>query len=273
MNNRFSGLKARSQNLGFTLVEMVTVIIILGILVVGVSSFVILGTRIFIESTSVDQVLSQSRFAIERITRELRNALPNSIRVRNSSSYQCIEFIPITSSASYLELPIAPNVAASSGLIMLPSTAIDESDQMVVYPLTPTQIYGGTAAGSDGHIFDIKQVTGNDVEFNRPVRFTQASPQQRYFMVNGAVSYCFLASGEVRRYGGYSLTSVQPAPSQMGAGVLMAENVTNNLQVQPPISYTPGTLINNAVVQLSPRFEVNGQSFQYQHQVQVINVP
>nr|MCH1922786.1 prepilin-type N-terminal cleavage/methylation domain-containing protein [Shewanella ferrihydritica] len=35
------------SQLGFTLVEMVTVMLILGILVVGVSSFIIFGTRIF----------------------------------------------------------------------------------------------------------------------------------------------------------------------------------------------------------------------------------
>ncbi|ASJ95449.1 PilW family protein [Shewanella marisflavi] len=270
---RQSPKTSRQGNRGFTLVEMVTVIIILGILVVGVSSFVILGTRIFVESSSVDQVLSQSRFVIERMTRELRNALPNSIRVGSSSNAQCIEFMPITASASYISLPIAPDSAASSGSVMLPAQGVNLNHKIVVYPLSPGQIYQDTPSTTQGRIFNVKQLSGNQLEFDNPLRFDEASPQRRYFMVNGAVSYCFLGSGDIRRYDGYGVQNSQPTPSQMGAGALMGQHVVNNLSSEAPIHYTPGTLTNNAVVQLSPRFEVNGQTFQYQHQVQVINVP
>ena len=264
---------SRRVHKGFTLVEMVTVIIILGILVVGVSSFVILGTRIFVESSSVDQVLSQSRFVIERMTRELRNALPNSIRVASTSGGQCIEFMPITASASYISLPIAPDSETDSGSIMLPAQGVNLVHKIVVYPLSPAQLYQDTPSTTQGRIFAIKQLSGNRLEFKNALRFDEASPQRRYFMVNGAVSYCFLSSGDIRRYDGYGIQTSQPTPVKMGKGALMGQHVVNNLGSEAPIQYTPGTLVNNAVVQLSPRFEVNGQTFQYQHQVQVINVP
>ncbi|AVV84022.1 MSHA biogenesis protein MshO [Shewanella putrefaciens] len=47
-------------------------------------------------------MLSQSRFVVERMTRELRSAVPNSVRVNTDSlTYQCIEFVPIQASTSY----------------------------------------------------------------------------------------------------------------------------------------------------------------------------
>ncbi|GIU13842.1 MULTISPECIES: PilW family protein [unclassified Shewanella] len=282
--NQLKQLKSK----GFTLVEMVTVIIILGVLVLGVSSFLIFGTRIFIDATSVDQVMSQSRFAIERMTRELRNAVPNSIRVRDSGdgAWQCIEMMPIISSASYIEMPIAPAAAASSGTAMQSSASASlTADQfLLIYPLTPADVYT-SAIRTQGKLFSIDSVTANattnelTIDFGRAVRFDEASPRQRYFGVQGAVSYCFeqvtTELSLLKRYGGYGFNhpNLQPAPNDMGTGVLMAENIVNTIGNNSPIAYTPGTLRNNAMVHLNPLFDVQGQSFQYHHQVQVINVP
>ena len=276
---------------GFTLVEMVTVILILGILVVGVSSFILFGTRIFVESSSVDQVLSQSRFAVERMTRELRSALPNSLRVNTDSlTFQCIEFVPIEASTTYLAMPIIPDAAASTGIVILDNTvsAIRVNQFAWIYPLIDADVYSSarqkraqvkTIATSPSPLEH--QVT---LTFTAPTRFAEASPRQRIYFGSSPVSYCFEKgpSGnelQLLRYAGYSFNAIQPnpaaMPATMGTGVLMAQSVANTLNngVDLPLILTPSSLVNNAMVHLQPRFNVNGETFQYRHQVQVINVP
>lgn len=268
---------------GFTLVEMVTVILILGILVVGVSSFIIFGTRIFVESSSVDQVLSQSRFAVERMTRELRSALPNSVRLNSDSlTYQCVEFVPIEASSTYLTMPIIPAAAASSGIVILDNTAsaIRVNQFAWIYPLVDADVYS-SARQKRAQVKTIA-ISGNQVTltFTAPTRFAEASPRQRIYFGSSPVSYCFEkgASGndlQIVRYAGYNFNTVQPNPATMGTGVLMAQSVANRLDNSNdlPLILTPSSLVNNAMVHLQPRFNVNGETFQYRHQVQVINVP
>ncbi|NLQ23828.1 type II secretion system protein [Shewanella sp. S-1] len=281
----------KKSKLGFTLVEMVTVILILGILVVGVSSFIIFGTRIFVESSSVDQVLSQSRFAVERMTRELRSALPNSLRVNTDSlTYQCVEFVPIEASTTYLTIPIVPAAAASAGIVILDNTvsAIRVNQFAWIYPLIDADVYSSarqkraqvkTIATSPSPLEH--QVT---LTFTAPTRFAEASPRQRIYFGSSPVSYCFEKgpSGnelQLLRYAGYNFNAVQPnpaaMPATMGTGVLMAQSVANVLNngADLPLILTPSSLVNNAMVHLQPRFNVNGETFQYRHQVQVINVP
>ncbi|BDA59126.1 PilW family protein [Shewanella xiamenensis] len=268
---------------GFTLVEMVTVILILGILVVGVSSFIIFGTRIFVESSSVDQVLSQSRFAVERMTRELRSAVPNSVRLNgNSLTYQCVEFVPIEASTTYLSIPIAPSAATLTATVILDNlnSKIAANQYAWIYPLTDSDVYNSTRQ-KRAQINSISSAANQvNLTFTANTRFAEASPRQRIYFASTPVSYCFEKASStneltLKRYTGYGLNASQPTPSDMSSGVLMAQSVANVLSnnADLPMILTPSSLVNNAMVHLQPRFNVNGETFQYRHQVQVINVP
>jgi MSHA biogenesis protein MshO len=276
--------RSRSKRAGFTLIEMVTVILILSIIVVGVSSFVIFGTRIFVESSAVDQVLSQSRFGIERMTRDIRRAVPNSMRVLTATdgSYQCLELLPISTSTSYLDAPIFPQTAQNSLTAIKSVGSITAAQSVLIYPLTTAEIYH--PLGTTAKRFTVQSVaeSGDQLTINltQSVRFTEASPLKRLYLADNPLSYCFINTAnniELRLYQDYGYQPNQPSPTMsptvMGDGVLMAQNITNTLAVNPAIILMPSTLITNAIVHLQPVFSVNGETFNYQHQVQVMNVP
>ena len=64
---------------GFTLVELVTVIVILGVLAVSTTSFIQFGTKSYTDAVDREEITSTARFVIERLNREVRNSLPNSV--------------------------------------------------------------------------------------------------------------------------------------------------------------------------------------------------
>jgi MSHA biogenesis protein MshO len=197
--------------------------------------------------------------------------------------------MPITSSASYITAPIAPFPASNTATVMqgsgAPLVKVDDVTlSLLIYPLSPADVYTSVTSSS-GKLFEIEKVSNDEVtnmttiEFTKSVQFSAMSPRQRYFGVTGAVSYCFeKVTNELsvlKRYSvyGFNNPATQPSPANMGTGVLMAENVVNTITSNSPMAYTPGTLENNAMVQLNPLFDIQGQSLQYHHQVQVINVP
>lgn len=94
---------------GFTLVELVVVLVVLAIVSVGMARFIRSSTQIFIDASEREQLLREGSFAVERINREISAAVPNSVRLTGNASVHCLQFVPIRWSSFYLTLPLTPS--------------------------------------------------------------------------------------------------------------------------------------------------------------------
>ncbi|MDP2560724.1 prepilin-type N-terminal cleavage/methylation domain-containing protein [Psychrobium sp. 1_MG-2023] len=256
---------------GFSLIELIIVIIVLAIVGVGTTSFVRFGFEVYQDTAGRDRQISDSRFLIERLTRELRSALPNSVRVSNDG--KCVEFMPIVASSSYVDIPVAPEAASDQVTVVNSQiTATWPSPKIIVYPLRAADIYS-SSSGTSGKIFDIKSIpTSTDnvitLTLENSVRFLKESPTERYFIVEEPVSYCQVNNERVMRYQGYSPAVAQPVPPSV-TGVLMAKGQSN----VTPFTLLDATLVRNAVVQLNFEFSYEDEVLELYNEVHVVNVP
>jgi MSHA biogenesis protein MshO len=273
---------------GFTLIELIIVIVLLGILSIGTFAYLGFGAQIFSDVVGRDQLTSQSRFAVERLSRELRNSVPSSARV--SADERCLEFMPIHATSSYLQLPRAGNRNADFiGVAAANVTRSDlDNNYLFVYANSVQRIYGGSSAQRK----QIDQVVEGSADTwvfeysDNPRQFPRQSPARRYYVSPGPVSWCLdEARRELIRFSGYPLSNPQnglialqnstPANSQ----VVMAENLYNDLQdpVEPqyPFQAEVATLQRSNLVLMDFRFARRDgrEPLTILHEVHIPNVP
>jgi len=243
----------KKHDKGFTLIELITVIVILGVLSVGISGFIKFGSQIYAETSERDKIISSARFAIERLNRELRHALPNSVQLTNNN--QCIEFTPIAVSTTYTDIPVNPEpVSNTVSVIRFDNSRFSDNQRVIVYPLTPSDV-----ESSSGKVYEIAtsglDMSGGDVWEvtldTTPIHFTSDSPTKRIFFISPKVSYC-LTNNRLER-----------------DGIWMAQDITNI----DPFDVTPATLQRNSIIQTRFRFEKNFEKITFNNEIQVPNVP
>lgn len=253
---------------GFTLVELVTVIVILGILAMGTVSFIGDSSRGFAATIARTGLASEARFVVDRLARELRNALPGSVRVSGA----CLEFVPVVAASRYVTLPVA-TPASSFRAVPLEPLPLPAGVRVAVYPDG-----GAYALSSPGAISPTATVSapgpGNEVTVSlaTPHRFVSESPGRRFFLVTDPVSYC-VAGGALYRYVDYGFAAAQPGPGALPTGLpgrsLMLERITSPM----PFDVSGATLSRNAVVSLDLALARDADAVRLEHVVQVRNVP
>ncbi len=191
--------QSQKINSGFTLIELIMVMVILGVIAAYGTQFVITAFKSFSSVSSKNYLLSESRLSMDYMIRRLRNALPYSLRITNDNT--CLEFMPIVASGLYLyTLPSVVNGAFAIGSI----TPIEVSpfinnggseDYMVVAANSHTELYGLFP----GSLAAIDSTTVNTITLVADKQWLRNSINQRFYIVESPSAFC-LVGNELRLY-------------------------------------------------------------------------
>lgn len=267
---------------GFTLVEAVVAIVITGIVAAMVTMFIRTPIQQYMDAEARAAITDVADTALRRIGRDLRLALPNSVRV----SGEYIEFLQTGGGGRYLaeEDGVAGNILDFMNPLALtfdvlgPWPAVAAGDSIVVYNLgpgiTPADAYCVSATGCNNRAVVDSVAAPTVTLLSNPFGAQAAdkkmrSPSHRFQVVTGPVSYgC--AAGTLTRYAGYAIAVAQPAPPAGGTTAVLATGVTNCA-----FSYAPLPNQRSALVGLWIRLQNSAadEFITLFHQIHVDNSP
>ena len=276
---------------GFTLVELVVVIVLLGILgVVGAS---LIGNFVggYVDASERQELASAGRIAVERSTRELRRAVPNSILcpAGGCSQVSRVAFLRAATGGRYVATGAADSRLQVNrdgdrfeayGLV-----GLGASHDLVVYPQNAGPLFG-TATDNDNPRSRAQTVTdlssGTEVrhriDLNGADSFPRQSPTRRIYGVDKVVALCCdtannrleLAVGDLREPLGTTPGHYCNDANPDVAVHLLADRVS-----RCDITYVPASLTRSAIVRLFLEFRSpeSGETVDFLQEVQVRNVP
>ncbi|KZY47056.1 MULTISPECIES: type II secretion system protein [unclassified Oleiphilus] len=255
---------------GFTLIEMIVTIVVIGILGVGIAGFIGRTTEGMIDASERGKISAIAWVVSEKLSRELRLALPNSIQTLSGGS--CIEFIPTVAATDYLSVPI---LSGASSFEVVPfasyvDASVDTSqDRVAVYSNAVSDVYD--LSGSQRVISSLlSSITAGatagalTINLQSSHQFVSDSPTKRLFISQDPVMFCF-SGGFLYRYFDYGFDSTPDTNKQ---------NVMANGANLGSFAYTDASLTRNAVVNIA--YSVTGSNGELQavnQEVQIRNVP
>lgn len=254
---------------GFSLVELIVVIVITGIMASVVGLFITGPIQSFLDLARRAELVDAAQLAMSRMGRDLRAALPNSVRISGSA----IELLLTLDGERYrVETPGAPDdrlefTAADAAFNTLgplgsadasPAAAYTLTGALAIYPVLQPGANPYVAADRSMTAFGNIRVTpvtnGGYAEYQVSLtaaagapgahRFAHDSPTRRVFLVEGPVTYqC--SPPQLLRYSGYAVTQFQQVPPG-GTATVIAGNVQ-----ACAFAYDAGTATRNAVVSIA----------------------
>lgn len=260
---------------GFTMVELIMVIVIMGVIGGIVSVFMKAPIDAYFDSLRRAALTDVADTTVRRMARDLRKALPNSVRTPND---QCVEFIPTKTGGRYraqdsvfgddtsLDFGVADTtfnmIGRNSDLPL--AQRIVQDDVVVVYNLG----IDGAQAYQQDNTSRVSQAPVDGVETRITIdskQFPLASGSQRFHVIpkdEKVVAYV-CQGGNLYRTASATFSSACPA-----TGALMARQVE-----ACHFAYSGADALRNALVQLNITMTNQGESVNLYQEIHVSNTP
>ncbi|MDH5436272.1 MAG: type II secretion system GspH family protein [Gammaproteobacteria bacterium] len=287
-----SNYKTGSQR-GFTIIEMVITIVVGGIIASVIAQFITRPMEGYIALSRRAELVDIAETALSSITRDVRQALPNSVRI--SCAGQCIEFLLTIDGGRYRAKPPGDHLKFSGGdssfdtlgpllqrtniinnIVSTPANCFTSTRYCI--SVFNTGLLNANAYQKD-NIVSITALTtagdgiSNNITFDNSTllpnnNFPFESPQQRFYIVSTPVSY-ICASGVITRYHNYSVLIDQPESAPAGASSGMLANKVSSCQFE----YTAGTTTRSGLVIAGITISDSGESITLLEQAHIFNQP
>ena len=265
-----------SAQRGFTLIEMVMVIVILGVIGATVAVFMRKPVDAYVDTARRAALSDLADTAVRRMARDIQRALPNSIR---NPGNQCVEFIPTRTGGRYR----AQTTAAGGGDILDFSAADTSFGVFGNLAAVPAEqqvragdvvvVYNLGIAGADAYAGDNTAVVTSVASAAESTigiaskLFPLASGGNRFHVVPGDEKIvAFVCSGgKLYRSSNHAYGNSCPTA---GAAVLADRVASCNFV------YNDSDLQRNALVQMTMVLtDSAGESVSLYHEVHVSNTP
>lgn len=271
---------SRSSQHGFSLLELILVIVIGGIVASMTTSILTLPIKAYVDNARRATLTASAESVLNRMQRDIRRALPNSIRI--SADRKTLELLHIVDGGRYraklalagtgniLDFSIADNGFDVLGNLQNFSSITTGVDQVAVYPLNTT---GSDAYAGDNIAVITAGSTASHISYSA-FQFPLQSPQQRFFIVDTPITYhCDTSAASEKnkvliRYEGYAIQASQPVPPATG-GAIQANYLSGCI-----FSYNSGSSTRSGLVTVELTLaDETGESIRLVHQIHVDNQP
>ena len=246
---------------GFTLIELIIVMVLLGIIGTMGAQFISEAFRGFADTDARTEIHEEGKLGLVRLERELYHAVPNALNISGANS-NTITFGIIDENAmqsvfgQYSEV----NPAGTNSIT-------DLTAGLPVNSLVSIFNTGWGTFNSGSRIYTVTSNNANPMTLDSNI--SAISPYQRYFVVREkAIQYQVIGSTLFRLTADVNTSG----PGIFGGPQPIIKNISQSGTL-PYFDYTPGTATNNGRLTIHFNISSGSETHTFQKEISIRNVP